>query len=70
MKRTTRMSIEYGYAEIVLNGILPVIMDYDRSRVNDNPICVYSDIRKIVSLVSSMFDIVLDVTPVSMLCDW
>jgi len=70
LKRTSRMSIHYEDYELDLNGILPVIMDYDRSTIDGNPLLIYTDIKKLCSLVSTMFDIQLDVTPVLLLCDW
>jgi len=60
LKKTKRKEILYGeLGSLELMGILPVIMDYDKSIIQDNSLyLVYDDFDKFINLLhADMFDI-------------
>ena len=54
LKKTTRQSVSYGdLGTLELQGLLPIIMDFEKSHfVEDNSYYLYDDIEKFLNLMS------------------
>jgi hypothetical protein len=64
LKKTTVQVIEYGAFTLQVYGMIPVIMDFERSFVqkdNTNCFMVYEDIRRVLNLARSEIDVKLNI---------
>jgi predicted unusual protein kinase regulating ubiquinone biosynthesis (AarF/ABC1/UbiB family) len=72
LKKTKRKALSYGdLGTLELMGILPVIMDYDKSIIQNNSLyLVYDDIERFINLSQSdMFDIRINIANIINILD-
>jgi hypothetical protein len=65
LKKTTRKEISYGPFGTLscVGGIIPILMDYDRAKIdNTNIINTYNDIKKILTITETEIDPVFELS--------
>ena len=69
VKRTRRRTVSYGHIELETHGWLPVIMDFDRSRIDQsqetssNMRAIFGDIYRVFSLAGTEVRVKLKMAP-------
>jgi len=66
MRKTKRKYIKYGERNTipVLEGYIPVLMDFERSKILDpkqDPTCLYEDLSKLFNLAGTEIDVKLHI---------
>lgn len=61
LKKTKKTIIQYGNINVpVLGGLIPVLMDFERSKTCNSPVLLLSDIGRLLNLAGTEIDVKLD----------
>lgn len=62
LKKTKKTSIQYGDRKHLLihGGLIPVLMDFERSQTSDSTLLLFSDIGRFLNLAGTEIDVKLD----------